>query len=259
MEQLRGLDMPDGVARIYFEGHLPRLARTLTLVPRSQSSGRILELGCYMQITPFLSKWRGYSDVRGAYEGPLGRTDQRVASVRGQRVEIPVDLFDAERDRFPYDDGHFETVLACELIEHLLRDPMHFLMECGRVLQEGGRLLLTTPNASSLTSVARALHGYENPQVYSLYHRPRADAPAEFPHVREYTPFELQDALQAGGFAIESLFTEPIAGFEGHRAMWNFLERSGYNNSLRGEQIYCVAVKRSNLPVTRYPRFLYSD
>jgi SAM-dependent methyltransferase len=145
-----------------------------------------------------------------------------------------VDLFDAERDRFPYDDGSFETVLACELIEHLLRDPMHFLMECGRVLQEGGRLLLTTPNASSLTSVARALHGYENPQVYSLYHRPRADAPAEFPHVREYTPFELQDALQAGGFAIESLFTEPIAGFEGHRAMWNFLERSGYNNSLRG-------------------------
>ena len=40
--------------------------------------------------------------------------------------------------------------------------------------------------------------------------------------------------------------------------MWNFLEEHGYNTSLRGEQTYCVAVKRSGLPVTRYPKFLYS-
>jgi len=258
MEQLRGLDLPAGESGEYFHKHLPRLARTLTLVPRPQSSGRILELGCYLQITPFLQQWRGYSEVRGAYYGPPGRTDRRMASVRGKQYEVCVDLFDAERDRFPYPDGSFETVLACELIEHLLRDPMHLLLECRRIIEEGGRLIVTTPNVASLTSVARVLHGYDNPQISSDYPRAQAGAPAEAPHVREYTAFELLTAIEAAGFEIEALFTEPIAGFEMNRPMWNFLEDHGYNTSLRGEQSYCVAVKRSDLRVTRYPRFLYS-
>jgi len=259
IEELRGLDLFDQEARTYFEKHLPRLARTLTLVPRSRSSGRILELGCYMQITPFLRWWRGYLDIRGAYYGPAGRTDQRFASVRGKPFEVPVDLFDAERDRFPYDDGSFETVLASEVIEHLLRDPMHLLLECRRVLEEGGRLIVTTPNIASLTSVARVLHGYDNPQIFYFYKRPRTDDVTEVPHVREYTAFELRDTVRAAGFEIESLFTEPIAELSMNLPMWNFLEENGYNTSLRGEQTYCVAVKRSELPVTRYPRFLYSD
>jgi len=253
IEQLRGLDVPDGPARAYFEKHLPRLARTLALVPRSRTSGRILELGCYMQITPFLRSWRNYSEVRGAYQGQLATTELKSVHVRGARVEVPVDLFDVERDRFPYADGYFETVLACELIEHLLSDPVGFLLECRRVLEEGGRLIVTTPNASSLTSVARVLHGYDNPQVFSQYRRPRPDAPPEIPHVREYTAFEVRDALVAAGFEVESLFTEPIAEFAMNLPMWNFLEEHGYNNSLRGEQVYCVAVKRAALPVTALP------
>jgi SAM-dependent methyltransferase len=259
LEQLGGLDLPDGEIGEYFKKHLPRLARTLTLVPRPRRSGRILELGCYMQITAFLERWRGYSSVRGAYYGALGRTERRTASVRGEPFEALVDLFDAERDRYPYDDGSFETVLACELIEHLLRDPMHLLVECRRILEDGGRLIVTTPNIASLTSVARALQGYGNPQIFSAYHRPQAGSSEEIPHVREYTAFELRAAVEAAGLEIESLFTEPIAGLEMNRPMWNFLEENGYNTSLRGEQTYCVAVKRSNLTVTRYPRFLYSD
>ncbi len=259
VEQLRGLDLPEGETHEYFAKHLPRLARTLTLVPRPRSSGRILELGCYMQITPFLKRWRGYSDVRGAYYGALGGTDRKTASVRGERFEVSVDLFDAERDRYPYDDGSFETVLACELIEHLLRDPMHLLLECHRILEEGGRLIVTTPNIASLSSVARVLHGYGNPQIFSAYHRPQPGGPEEIPHVREYTAFELRTAVEAAGFEIEELFTESIAGLEMNRPMWKFLEEHGYNTSLRGEQTYCVAVKRAGLPVTRYPVFLYSD
>jgi SAM-dependent methyltransferase len=257
--RLQQLDLPDGAVREYFRKHLPRLTRTLTLIPPPRTSGRILELGCYMQITPFLQQWRGYMEVRGAYYGPLGHTDRRIASVRGEPFEVAVDLFDAELDRYPYGDSSFETVLACELIEHLQRDPMHLVLECRRILEDGGRLIVSTPNAASLTSVARVLHGYNNPQISSVYHRPRADAPEEAPHVREYTAFELQALLEAGGFEIEALLTEQIDEFAMHRPMWNFLEDNGYNSSLRGEQTYCVAVKRSDLPVTRYPNFLYSE
>lgn len=258
-QALRQLAVSGNEARAYFEKHLPRLARTLTLIPPPKRSSRILELGCYMQLTPFLQRLCGYSEVRGAHYGPLGVSEPKTARVGGELFEVAVDLFDAERDRYPYEDGTLETVLACELIEHLLHDPMHLLLECRRVLEEGGRLILTTPNISSLTSVARALHGYDNPRIYGQYSRPRAGAPPEIPHVREYTAFEIGDAVRAAGFEVESLFTEPIAEFAMNLPMWNFLEENGYNTSMRGEQTYCVAVKRRSLPVTRYPRFLYME
>jgi len=47
INRLRTLDQQD----TYFEEHLHRLARTLTLVPEPRATGRVLELGCYMQIT----------------------------------------------------------------------------------------------------------------------------------------------------------------------------------------------------------------
>jgi len=258
-ELLRALDLPDEETRRYFEQHLERLAYTLSLVPPSRTSGRILELGCYMQITPFLKLWRGYNDVRGAYYGPAGHTDRKNAGVRGERFEVLVDLFDAERDCYPYADGSFETVLACELIEHLVSDPMHLLLECRRILEEGGRLLVTTPNAASLACVAHALHGYDSPQLYAQYSRPKPDSPVELPHVREYTAHELRSTLEAAGFWIESLHTEHTAGFESNEPVRRLLEENGYNSALRGEQTFCIAVKRSSLHVTRYPRFLYSD
>ena len=258
-QALRQLAVSGNAALAYFEKHLLRLARTLTLVPPPKSSSRVLELGCYMQITPFLKRLCGYTEVRGAHYGPLGVSEWKTARVGGELFEVTVDLFDAERDRYPYGDGTLETVLACELIEHLLYDPMHLLLECRRVLEEGGRLILTTPNIGSLTSVARTLHGYDNPQIHGQYSRPETDAPPQIPHVREYTAFEIGDAVRAAGFEVESLFTEPIAEFAMNLPMWNFLEENGYNTSMRGEQTYCVAVKRSSLPVMRYPRFLYLE
>ena len=258
-DALRQLDLPGLDARAYFEKHLRRLTRTLTLVPRPKTSGRILELGCYMQMTPFLQQLCGYQEIRGGYKGLLGVSEPKAVNVHGRRFAISLDLFDVERDRFPYDDGHFETVLACELIEHVISDPMHLLLECRRILEEGGRLLITTPNVASLTSVARVLHGYDNPQIFYHYTRPIPGVAPDIPHVREYTAFELQGAVQAAGFEIETIFTEPIAEFSMNRPMWNFLEEHGYNTSLRGEQTYCIAVKRSSLPVTRYPTFLYVD
>ncbi len=244
-------------AKAYLDNHITRLARTVELIPPACSSRRALELGCYMQITPLLASLRGYSEIRGAHFGPLGQTERKITEVSGVPFECLVDSFDVERDPFPYPDSHFELVLACELIEHMIFDPMHLLLECRRVLEEGGRLLLTTPNVASLTSVWRALHGYGNPQIFYQYSRPVPGRPLEIQHVREYTAYEVRDALRAAGFEIEFLFTEPIDKFAEHLPMWNFLEEQGFNTAFRGEQIYCVAVKRSSLPVERYPLFLY--
>jgi SAM-dependent methyltransferase len=256
---VRSIDQPDESARGYLEIHVARIALTLGLVPPPNGSGRILEMGAYMQMTPALQCVLGYREVRGAYFGPPGRTDEKSCSVGGREVfHCFVDLFDAEKDRYPYPDGHFESVLACEIFEHLLHDPVHMLLEMRRVLAEGGTLILTTPNVASYTAVARVLEQSANPQLYSKYADPRGEfAETEIPHVREYTPGELRQAIEAAGYEVENLFTEIIPGYGTDSWVKDFLERNGFSSAFRGEQMYCVARKRGDLPVTRYPGFLY--
>lgn len=256
---VRSMDQPDESARQYLEIHIPRIGRTLGLTPLPKSSGRVLEMGAYMQMTPALQCVLGYKEVRGAYFGPLGRTDEKSVTVNGREVfRCFVDLFDAEKDRFPYENGRFETVLACEIIEHLLHDPMHMVLEMRRVLEEGGTLVLSTPNVTSYTAVARVLEQSGHPQLYSKYPDPRGEfSDTEIPHVREYTPPELREAIESAGFEVENLFTEVIHDYGCDTWVKDFLERNGYSSAFRGEQMYCIARKRSALPVTRYPRFLY--
>ena len=255
---LRKLQPNDPATASYFEKHLPRLKRTLSLVPRPSGSGRVLELGCYLQMTPVLQLHHGYREVRGADYG-AGTTQRKAVQYADTRFEMDIDLFDAERDTYPYPANHFELVLACEVIEHMLFDPMHLLLEARRVLEEGGRILITTPNIASLTSVARVLHGHDNPQIHSKYKIPVAGSSQVAQHMREYTLAELGEAVRDAGFEIEKLFTEPIAEYSFYQPLLLFLEENGYNPADRGEQSYCLARKRSSLPVTRYPQFLYEQ
>jgi len=248
------LDHPNDAARAYFEVHLARTVRTLALVPPATQSARALELGAYGHMGPVLRWVLGYREVRGAYLGPAGKTVTKTIWAAGQPLgDFPVDLFNAEKDTYPYPDGHFETVLVCEVFEHLLFDPLHLLVECRRVLEDHGMLILTTPNIVSKTAVARVLRADGNPQLYSRY--PHEET--ETPHVREYTPGELSEALVAAGFDVECLFTETPPGYEGSRWVYEVLSRNQFPTKLRGEQMFCVARKRAGLPVTRYPGFLY--
>jgi SAM-dependent methyltransferase len=47
-------------------------------------------------------------------------------------------------DRFPFDDGSFDSLLCNQVLEHVFT-PDHFVQEMHRVLKPGGRLLLTVP------------------------------------------------------------------------------------------------------------------
>jgi len=256
---VRTMDQPNAAARGYLEIHIPRIGRTLTLVPPPRKSKRILEMGTYMHLAPALQCVLGYKEVRGTYFGPLGRVDEKVVTVEGREVfRCFVDLFDAEKDPYPYPAGHFETVLACEIFEHLLHDPMHMLLEMNRVLEDGGTLILTTPNVASYTAVARVLEQSANPQLFSKYAYPLGEfADTEIPHVREYTPLELREAVESAGFEVENLFTEIIPGYRTDTWVKDFLERNGFSSAFRGEQMYCIAKERAGRPTVRYPHFLY--
>ena len=243
----------------YLRAHSSRLVRTLEITPPGGPEDRILEMGCYLQITPALRTKLGYGNVRGCYYGPAGRVDRRtVISEEGERFECAIDLFDAEKDPFPYPDGGFSTVLCCELIEHLFHDPMHLMSEVNRVLKPGGHLVLTTPNLASLRAVSAILQGY-HPGFFHAYIRPATQGVTDARHNREYAPLEIHRLLENSGFEIVRLETGPFREEATPEYAWvrRLLERYSLDTRLRGEGIYTVGCKTGAVR-ERYPSWLYA-
>ncbi len=242
----------------YVEEHDVRLTRTLQLIPRGSLNDRVLEMGCYLQITPALVNVLGYGEVRGCYLGAGSNPKQSVTSRDGQVFSCEIDLFNCELDEFPYPDGHFATVLCCELLEHLERDPMRALAGIRRVLLPGGILLLTTPNATSLRSVSAVLTG-QHPGYYTRYPDPVA-SPGAVGHRREYTPTEIEQLLTAAGFSVQYIATGPYnsrsRNISGEIA--DLAEKYGTPRTLRGDCIYAIG-KKEDLPVNLRPSWLYDS
>ncbi|MFN0100634.1 MAG: methyltransferase domain-containing protein [Bryobacteraceae bacterium] len=249
----------DAESTSYAETHITRLERTLNITPPGGPEDRVLEMGAYMQMTPALRGKLGYGEVRGCYYGLAGQVDHReVRSANGEVFRCEVDLFDAEKDAFPYPDGHFATVLCCELLEHLPSDPMFMMAEINRILRPGGHLVITTPNLASMRALRAILEGY-HPGFFPAYIRPaEAGAEVEARHAREYTPREIHSLLTDSGFAVERLETGEFLERPRPEERWivHLLERYQLAKDLRGDGIYAVGTKTGPL-AKRYPAWLY--
>jgi SAM-dependent methyltransferase len=246
-------------SRSYVETHRTRLERTLALTPRGGPEERVLEMGAYLQITPALKTKLGYGEVRGCYYGPSGQTDHRsVTSESGEEFRCDVDLFDAEKDAFPYPDGYFSTVLCCELIEHLPSDPMHMMCEINRILTPGGALVLTTPNIASARAVSAILQGF-HPMLFPAYIKPNPNGETDARHNREYSAREIKDLLENSGFEVAALETGPFREEPKPEHAWveHLLDRYILPKEHRGDGIYAVGRKRRAVR-DRYPAWLYS-
>lgn len=93
------------------------------------AQGRLLDVGCGSQ------PYRALFDV-SEYVGL--EIDTPMARRRG----IADAFYDGKQ--FPYADGHFDTVVCNQVLEHVF-NPDRFISEARRVLRPGGRLLLTVP------------------------------------------------------------------------------------------------------------------
>ncbi|HYP06235.1 MAG TPA: glycosyltransferase [Bryobacteraceae bacterium] len=247
-------------ARSYVNTHITRLAKTLAITPAGASDKRILEMGSYLQITPALKTKLGYGEVRGCYYGPAGQVDRKaIQSENGEVFECDVDLFDAEKDPFPYPDEYFDTILCCELIEHLPSDPMHMMSEINRILKPGGHVVITTPNIVSARALSAILQGY-HPGFFPAYIRPaEPGAEVEARHAREYAPREIKHLFLDAGFDTVLLETGEFLDEPHPEHAWvrHLLETYEVTTELRGDGIYAVGQKRG--PVRdRYPAWLYN-
>lgn len=125
--------------------------------------------------------------------------------VTGQpdRIILPTHHVNIEKTQLPFDTGRFDAVLCCEVLEHLLEDPLRPLRESHRVLKPGGTLIVTTPNVARLENVARLLAGANIYDPYSA-HGPYGR------HNREYTLDELCRLLEHAGFAVETAYSADV-------------------------------------------------
>jgi glycosyltransferase involved in cell wall biosynthesis/SAM-dependent methyltransferase len=247
-------------AREYAGHHTSRFVKTLEMTPAGDPSKSILEMGAYMQITPALKFQLCYGKVRGCYFGRLGHTDHKsLIAEDGQSFECDVDHFDAERDIYPYPSESFDTVLNCELIEHLFGDPMHMMSEINRILKPGGHVLITTPNLGSLRAISGILQGY-HPSFFPAYIRPRKeDEEPEARHNREYVPMEIQHLLTDSGFEVVRLETGEFLEEPHPEYAWinHLLERYRVHQTLRGDGIYALGRKIGSVK-QRWPAWLYA-
>ncbi len=259
LEYLQGWAAGDASAA-YLNTHSTRLLKTLEITPPGTAGDSILEMGAYLQITPALRNQLGYGEVRGCYFGKLGRTDHRtVTSASGESFACEIDHFDAEKDVFPYPDGHFATVICGELIEHLFEDPMHLMSQVNRILKPGGHLVLTTPNIAALRGISGILQGY-HPGFFHAYIRPaEGTGEVDARHNREYAPREIHQLLENSGFEVTVLETGEFRDEPHPEFGWilHLLERYRLSTDLRGDGIYAVGRKIGAVR-ERYPAWLYT-
>jgi SAM-dependent methyltransferase len=103
----------------------------------------------------------------------------------------------AEHD-FPFADGRFSRVIAIDVLEHLAAD-RPFLQEVRRVLQPGGRAVVTTPNGDPALLANRVK-------------RRLGMTPAIYGHTRAgYTAAELSRAVAEAG--LEPMARAGYSGF----------------------------------------------
>ena len=198
-------DEPEGHLEAYVQDSFWRFLHTWGLVRHER--GHCLEIGANPYFTTLLLD--EYTELALTLTNYYGQTasDTTTETVRyrnpnGEPVEkaFTSHLVNVEQEPFPFEDGAFDVVLFCEVIEHLLMDPLAALREINRVLRPGGRLLLTTPNVNRLENVISMIGGsniYDPYSGYGPYGR----------HNREYNGKELTRLLEFAGFDIELSFT----------------------------------------------------
>ena len=169
--------------------------RVFELLKTDPSCRRVLDIPCGRGAFTKRLIDHGYEVYAADCVNMLEVKDQRVHFATAN-MNLPLPLADASLDAVACLDG----------IEHLER-PFDFVRECRRVLVPGGRILISTPNISSLRSRWRwLLTGFHNKCKTPL----DETNPNPLHHIRMLSFAELRYMLHTNDFEVSRVETNAI-------------------------------------------------
>lgn len=243
--------------KVYFsDKDLWRMSVSASLIPKPQSSSdHLVDIGGTIFWIPLYLDM-GYRHITLVVRQGQGYFHE-FDLLRQEEFKLEIIEADAELDPYPIESEGAKVVICFELLEHFAGDPMHFMAECNRILATGGVMCLTTPNVLWHQNLVNIFIG-EHPFSWSVFTDSYADR-----HNREYTPFELRNLFEAGGFIEECLKTASYQKKSlSRRGIGYLLSLPGalaqrVSFSLRGELSLVRAHKLGSVQ-DRYPAFLYN-
>ncbi|PYT53635.1 MAG: hypothetical protein DMG43_08520 [Acidobacteria bacterium] len=128
---------------------------------------------------------------------------------------------DLSASPLPFADASFDFVSYMDVIEHHAFSPRRVLEEIHRVLAPNGRVLVTTPNHSSIYNRLLLLVGRSVNDSFDRYFDSKDVM--HLGHHREYTRSELRSALERSGFVVQECRVEE----EGLSSLVYFAQRNG--------------------------------
>jgi len=201
---------------------------------------RILDIGCgYGGVTRVLGNLLNAKEIHGI------DIDMEVAN-EARSKGLVFHNFNAETERFPFDDEYFDLVMSFGAFEHFVWLD-NTLQESNRVLARDGHLLVSMPNLASWLNRLVLLFGYQ-PREVELSRKVSAGVHSSYDktplgHIHTTTTRALEELLQYYGFS-----KVEITGFtpDNYEAGIPFRIVDGLlaRKSSLARRFYCLAKKK---------------
>lgn len=172
-------------------------------LPRTRNEERVLEVGCGSGAFTIGAARRGYQSLGLSWNAADVAKAQERAALCGVEGKAEFVVGDArELDRRPELVGQFETVICCEVIEHIL-DDLRLMKALHACVKPGGRLLMTAPNRDyrAITAPDDGPH----PKTETGWHVRRGYSAVMFRELCDQAGFVVEDISFCSGWVSQKL------------------------------------------------------
>ena len=153
-------------------------------------SEKVLDLGCGSgETSGHLKKTKQFGWVCGVEGSP-------DAAIAARKVLNNVLEGDIEKMDYPFPDGTFDTILALDILEHLI-DPWSVLEKLTKLLKPGGIIVASIPNVRHYSVVV--------PLVFLADWRYQQEGLLDSTHIRFFTGRTAVKLMTSTGLKIEEL------------------------------------------------------